>query len=183
MPGAYATHKSGQRSDRRSYHKEDPSRHLKNFRRDQRAICFAPQATGRPSLPLDHARSTAQTARSSRAASVTATAYAAASVRSSVAALRSGFIPLYAPFQPALHLPARRPQTEADELAYAYNTGCLDASAGANSQSASTIRSPYSHSTDSADSAMKSALIVWRRRARQGYCGVGSLDARASVPP
>jgi hypothetical protein len=27
--------------------------------------------------------------------------------------LRSGFIPLCAPFQPPLHFPARRPQTEA----------------------------------------------------------------------
>ena len=30
---------------------------------------------------------------------------------------------------------------------------------------------------------MKARVIVWRRRARQGYYGSARLDARASVPP
>jgi len=38
-----------------------------SLRRDQRAVCCASRAAGRPCLPLDHARSAPQTARSSRA--------------------------------------------------------------------------------------------------------------------
>ena len=47
------------------------------YRRDQRAFCFAARADGRPCLPLDHARSASQTARSSRACQAQVAAVAA----------------------------------------------------------------------------------------------------------
>jgi len=44
-----------------------PKSNESGLRRDQRAVCFAARADGRPCLSLDHARSASQTARSSRA--------------------------------------------------------------------------------------------------------------------
>ena len=71
------------------------------LRRDQRAVCFAPQAAGRPCTPLDHARSASHTARSSRARIRKVPHERRASVCGSAAALRSGFVP--AVTTPALH--------------------------------------------------------------------------------
>ena len=88
------------------------SHHLSRFsRRDQRPVCCAPRATGRPCLPLNHARSASQTARSSRAAFYNVPQERRASVCGSAAALRSGCISLFAPLRPPLHFP-RSPTTD-----------------------------------------------------------------------
>ena len=72
------------------------------IRRDQRVLCFAARAFGRPFSPLDHARSASQSPRSSRAA-MDWPHQRQASVCGSAAALRSGFVPAVSP--PALHFP------------------------------------------------------------------------------
>ena len=73
-------------------------------RRDQRALCFAPRSSGCPCPPLNHARSTAQSAPSSRAA-MEWPHQRLASVCGSAAALRSGFVSLNASLRSPLHFP------------------------------------------------------------------------------
>ena len=74
-------------------------------------FCFASRAAGRPFPPLDHARSTPQTARSSRASIRNVAQRRRASVCGSAAALRSGSNSLCAPLRPPLHFP-RSPTTD-----------------------------------------------------------------------
>ena len=68
---------------------------------------------GRPLSPFDYARFTPQSARSSRVAIRAGSQERRASVCGRRRALRSGSDPLGAHLHSPLHLPARRPQTEA----------------------------------------------------------------------
>jgi hypothetical protein len=149
-------------------------------RRDQRTVCCAAQASGRPCAVLDHACSAAQTERSSRASIGTWPQERRASVWGSAAgvALRLRFAK--PPSPPALHFSARRPQTEAKEPKPRSIRKCAS---GEFSFFPPPILQAASHSADCSDSAMKARLIVWRQRARQGYYGSVRLDAPASVPP
>ena len=141
--------------------------------RDQRAVFFAPRAFGRPFPPLDHARSASQTARSSRAIIRKMPHEQGASVCGSAAgvALRLRFAmrssPPSAPLSP---LADPRPKPGVRNADEAMNSPAGHWKIGG-------------HSAGRQDSAMKVGLIVWRRRARQGYYGSDRLGAPASVPP
>jgi len=86
------------------------------------------------------------------------------------------FIPSSAPLSP---LADHRPKPSVR------NCGRADefVSSGASSIFLSPIEELPSHSAGWNDSATKARLIVWRRRARQGYYGSARLGAPASVPP
>jgi len=85
---------------------EEQWQHYAPNRRDQRAVCSAPRAGGRPCPPLDHARPTPQTARSSRVG-IRRNAASAAGFRLRLGGgtLCFGFISLCASFRPPLHFP------------------------------------------------------------------------------
>lgn len=85
-------------------------------RRDQRTVCYAAQASGRPRPPLDPACSAAQTARSSRAVISIVPQERWASVCGSAAALRCGFVALDTPLRLRSTFPAadRRPKPQRD---------------------------------------------------------------------
>jgi len=100
---------------------------LKQNSRDQRAVFFASRSAGRPCLPLDHARSASQTARSSRASIRNVPQERRASVCGSAAGvalrLRSArrFSPLSAPLS---SLSDRRPKPEYAQLQLRFKFSC-----------------------------------------------------------
>jgi len=94
----------------------------KNFnRRDQRAVCCAARAARRSVCLLDDARSTSQTARSSRACMVQGRKSGGLPSAARRRALRSGFVPLNAPLRLRSTSPLadRRPKLRTDrEMVY-----------------------------------------------------------------
>ena len=145
---------------------------LRRFRCDQRAACCAPRADGRPCLPLDHARSTTQTARSSQAGiGSLPQQQRRASVCGSAAALRSGCDALNASLHPPLHIPRSPTADRSRKIRIRGKVMNAPISNWPVSDFPITDRKIAGHSACRRVNAMKPPLIVWQRRSRQGSTG------------